>query len=67
MEALFRSERAEQLVGFLDAWGRSPSEFRDGWPELTDLGPWFWRRRRLVMTMVESLGGGSLARKGAVR
>jgi len=45
---------------------RHTPEFRDGWPELTDLGLWFWRRRRLVMTMVESLGGGSLARKGAV-
>ena len=28
---------------------------RDGRPELTDLGPWFWRRRRLVMTMIELL------------
>ena len=62
--ALRASETACPVLGCL---GRSAPEFRDGWPELTDLGPWFCRRRRLVMTMAGSLGGGSLARKGAVR
>ena len=62
---LSQSERTSQSGSWLP--GRSPPEFRDGWPELTDLGPCFWHRRRLVMTMVESLGGGSLVRKGAVR
>jgi len=59
--ALRASGTAGPVLGCL---GRGAPDFRDGWPELTDLGLWFWRRRRLVMTMVELLGGGSLVRKG---